>query len=146
MEISSLFPRVYFGDRVQAESPSNIKIGDGSCIGEEAWLSTNLADSSILIGIRVLIGRRSLISAGKQLEIGSFCVLAPNVYVSDTDHGYKDITKPIMEQDIVIGDSVTVEENCWLGINSVVMSSVGRGSMVGANSVVTRPVPPFSMV
>jgi acetyltransferase-like isoleucine patch superfamily enzyme len=37
---------------------------------------------------------------------------------------------------------VTVGANCWLGNSAVVMADVGDGSVVGAGSVVVKPVPP----
>jgi acetyltransferase-like isoleucine patch superfamily enzyme len=42
---------------------------------------------------------------------------------------------------------VVIEDDCWLGINVCVLSGVtiGRHSVIGANSVVTRDVPPFAV-
>jgi len=118
----------------------NVQIGQGSIIGEEAWLAGNLT-----IGEWVLIGRRALISGSvNQVEIASYCLLAPNVLVSDLNHGYKNILIPIVLQGPTTSN-VLIEENCWLGIGSVVMASVGRGSVIGANAVVTNDVPPWSV-
>ena len=75
----------------------------------------------------------------------SFCVLSPNVYISDANHKHTDIMLPILDQGVSTRDEVIIEENCWIGINSVVMSSIGRGSTIGANSVVIDVVPPFSL-
>ena len=143
MNLQTTFPKVFFGNRIQAGDACSIQIGDGSCVGSDVWFSTCFADASIVIGKSVLVGRRSVISASRRLEIGCFCVFAPNVYVSDTNHEYRDVSKPIFSQGITIRDNVIIEDNCWIGINSVVMSSVGRGSVIGANSVVIDPIPPF---
>ena len=145
MSLEAVFPKVTFGKFVQIDEPSKIRIGIRSYIGESCWISTCFPNTVIVIGENALIGRRSVISASKRLEIGSFCVLSPNVYVSDTNHNYKNILVPILGQGVSVREEVVVEENCWLGINTVIMSSVGRGSVIGANSVVVEEVPPFSM-
>jgi acetyltransferase-like isoleucine patch superfamily enzyme len=68
------------------------------------------------------------------------------VYITDQNHGYEDITIPISKQSqperaVVIGDG------SWLGHGSVVLPGVtiGRHVVIGANSVVTKDVPDFSV-
>jgi serine acetyltransferase len=89
-----------------------------------------------------------MLSTGGHLEIGDFCVMAPRVYISDADHMFGDINQPIFQQGATLNRKVTVEENCWLGINTVISGNltVGRGSVVAANSVVIDDVPPFCVV
>ncbi|MFV0350133.1 MAG: acyltransferase [Halodesulfovibrio sp.] len=144
-----VYPGVSFGNDVQIIGMSNIVIGHGSCIGDNAWLNVCHRDQGkrMKIGSCVLIGRGSMISAGGFLEIGDYCLFAPRVFVADADHVYSNIMRPYMDQGATAG-KVVVEENCWLGINAVVSGNVvvGRGSVVGANSVVTRDVPPFAVV
>lgn len=144
------FPEVSFGDHVQVLGMENVTIGEGSCIGGSSWLNVCTRDERIRlrIGNCVLVGRQAVISTGGTLEIGDYCVLAPRVYISDADHIYSDIMQPILQQGATINRSVIIEENCWLGINTVISGNltVGRGSVVGANAVVTRDVPPFSVV
>lgn len=144
------FPDVSFGDHVQVLGIKNITIGEGSCIGGSSWLNICIRDENIRmrIGSSVLVGRQGMISTGGHLEIGDYCVFAPRVYISDADHIFTDIMQPILQQGATINRSVIVEENCWLGINTVISGNltVGRGSVVGANAVVTRDVPPFSVV
>jgi acyl-[acyl carrier protein]--UDP-N-acetylglucosamine O-acyltransferase len=74
--------------------------------------------------------------------------IAPRVYVSDVDHIFADPTHPIIEQGATLNRTLTIEENCWLGVNVVVSGNikVGRGSVIAANSVVLKDVPPFSVV
>ncbi|MHB8120730.1 MAG: methyltransferase domain-containing protein [Desulfuromonadaceae bacterium] len=149
-DLEGSFPGVSFGDHVQVLGITNIAIGEGSCIGSSSWLNVCTRDERIRlrIGNCVLVGRQAVISTGGILEIGDFCVFAPRVYISDADHIYSDIMQPILQQGATINRSVIVEENCWLGINTVISGNltVGRGSVVGANAVVTHDVPPFSVV
>ena len=127
-----------------------IAIGSGSCIGSGVWLNVCGSGNNIRIRIGkcVLIGRQSVISTGGYLEIGDYCLFAPRVYVSDVDHLFVDIAKPVIEQGVTLNRNLTIEENCWLGINVVVSGNitVGRGSVVAANSVVLQDIPPFSVV
>lgn len=144
------FPEVTFGPGVQVLGVKNVIIGRGSCIGADAWLNVCVRDHRIRIALGpcVLIGRRGVINTGGHLEIGAYTALGPNVYVGDADHVYTKINVPLLAAGATTGRSLTVEENCWLAMNCVVSGrlTIGRGSVVGANSVVTRDVPPFSVV
>jgi len=149
--LQQCFPGVSFGAGVQAIRAGSITIGAGTCIGDNAWL--NACEStphapSITIGKKVLVGRRSMISSASPVSIGDYCVLAPDVYVSNADHGYQDIGTPILQQPVPKVGPLVIEENCWLGIHVVVTGNltIGRGSVVAANSVVLEDVPPFSVV
>jgi acetyltransferase-like isoleucine patch superfamily enzyme len=68
------------------------------------------------------------------------------VYITDQNHGYEDTSVPISQQSqperaVVIGDG------SWLGHGSVVLPGVtiGRHVVIGANSVVTKDIPDFSV-
>jgi acetyltransferase-like isoleucine patch superfamily enzyme len=96
----------------------------------------------------VLIGRRSHLSSGTHLEIGAFTLLGPNVYVASIEHQYEgNNLRPMLQTGMRDLGRLVVEENCWLGMNSVVSGgfTVGRGSVVGANAVLRESVPPFSI-
>jgi acetyltransferase-like isoleucine patch superfamily enzyme len=144
------FPKAHFGRNAQLIGMRNIEIGEGSCVSDDVWLNVVTRDTAtrLLIGRSVHIGRRSTISAAGRLEIGDYCLLAPNVYVSDTNHRYQEIGVPILCQGAFEDRSLTIEENCWLGINCAIVGAliIGRGSVVAANSVVYHDVPPFSVV
>ncbi|MDD4894989.1 MAG: acyltransferase [Candidatus Omnitrophica bacterium] len=140
---------VSIGKDVQIVGKKYIAIGRGSCIGNGSWLNVCVSGSNIRmkIGKCVLVGRQSVISTGGYLEIGDYCLFAPRVYVSDTDHVFTDPAKPVIEQGATLNRTLIIEENCWLGINAVVSGNitVGRGSIIAANSVVLKDVPPFSV-
>ncbi len=148
--LNDLFPNVTFGNTVQILGVKNVEIGEGSCIGDDAWLNICIRDDKIRmkIGKCVLIGRQSMISTGGYLEIGDYCLFAPRVYVSDAEHVFDDINQPIFQQGATFGRSVIVEENCWFGINTVVTGNltVGRGSIIAANAVVKQDILPFCIM
>lgn len=144
------FPDVTFGNGVQLIGIANTTIGYGSCIGDDSWLNVCVRDDQprLIIGDSVLIGRGSMLSSGGRLEIASFNLFAPRVYVSNVDHTSQDPYLPYLEQPVTTDRSLTVEENCWLGINAVITGAltVGRGSIIAAGAVVRHDVPPMSVV
>jgi acetyltransferase-like isoleucine patch superfamily enzyme len=69
----------------------------------------------------------------------------------DHNHEFSNTELPIYEQGVTEGGRITVERGCWLGHGAVIVCSrgeliVGRNSVVGANAVVTRSFPAFSVI
>lgn len=150
VDLKRLYPGVTFGDGVQCVGTGSLRIGAGSAVGDGSWLNVCIRDNQphMVIGESVLIGRRAVLSSGTHLEIGSYTIFGPNVYVSSAEHEYVgNHLKPILDCGVRDLGRLTVEENCWLGMNAVVDGNltVGRGSVVGANSVLRRSIPPFSI-
>jgi hypothetical protein len=91
------------------------------------------------------------------VTIGSGCACGANLYISSSWHHFEDIPEyPIRWQDaraslMVDGEArsraVVIGDDCWIGINVVIGPgvNVGRGCVIGANSVVTRDLPPYSV-
>lgn len=103
---------------------------------------------SILIGDNVYIGRYSYLVACDEIRIDSGCVLSEHVYISDLNHGYDPHGGLIMKQAIECKGPVRIGSNCFLGYRTTVTPGVtlGEWCVVGANSVVTRSFPAYSMI
>ncbi len=99
----------------------------------------------------VSIGRHSLIGIGNVLigpvSIGDHVIIAQHVTISGLNHDYQDIHTPISQQSVKTAP-IRIDDDCWLGANVVVTAGVtiGKHVVVAAGSVVTRDVPPFSVV
>ncbi|MGH9738299.1 MAG: acyltransferase [Candidatus Acidiferrales bacterium] len=92
-----------------------------------------------------------MISAKNLITFEEDVLLAPSVLVMDHSHEFTDIGRPIHEQGATEGGSITVGKNCWLGFSCAVVCTsgeltIGRNSVIGASAVVTRSVPPYSVV
>jgi acetyltransferase-like isoleucine patch superfamily enzyme len=125
-------------------------IGKGVIIQKDCWL--NIAHQRaetgpmIVIGEGSNIGRRCTISAANSIVIGHSVLIAPNVFIADTHHEYRDISIPIMHQGITTNeDQVAIGDETWIGINAVIMGNVriGKHCVIGANSVVNRAIPDY---
>jgi acetyltransferase-like isoleucine patch superfamily enzyme len=124
------------------------------------WLSCDIeveTASSVHIGVGSTVQRRCTINGS--VRIGRGCILAPNVFISSGTHNFKAYPYlPIREQERradleadTAGSKdrpVWVQDDCWLGVNAVICPgvTVGKGSIVGANAVITRDVSPYSIV
>jgi acetyltransferase-like isoleucine patch superfamily enzyme len=134
----------------------NIKtlyIGNGVYIGSGAWIETvkKYADhefnSELRIGDSTCIGHRCHVIACGKMIIGKNITIADNVYISDNIHGFDDMSCGVMPQPLKVPGPVVIEDEVWLGERVCVMPNVtiGKHSVIGANSVVTKDIPPYSI-
>ncbi len=100
----------------------------------------------VTIGDGVLIGRGSGVVGHQSITIGDGVFTGHNVYVTDANHGYEDVTLTIGEQ-FAPPKPVVVGAGSWLGHGSIVLPgvTVGEHVAVGAGSVVTGDLPSFSV-
>lgn len=107
----------------------------------------------IKIGNRVTIRPGTFIHAESEsidisVEIQDYVLIGCGVHIYVENHRYNDISTFIYHQGHEIAKKVTLEMGCWLGAGSIILPgvTVGKNSVVAAGSVVTKDVPPFSVV
>lgn len=139
------------GTVICGDENASIDIGPYAWIGNDCELSTI---GSIKIGAHTSLQHRTQLHG--EVAVGAGCIGAAGLYISSGWHEFRrQPSVPIRLQDrakarLPVAQRsrpVVVEEDCWLGINVAVMPGVtiGRGCIVGANSVVTRDLPPYSI-
>ncbi|MFZ9630238.1 MAG: acyltransferase [Ilumatobacteraceae bacterium] len=130
-----------------------IHIGSNTMIGPGVTLSAGmmpgqqcLTDPVVRIGDRCLIGRGSGIVGHFAIDIGDDVWTGHHVYITDQNHGYEDVTRPISAQSQP-ERAVTIGAGSWIGHGAVVLpgATIGRHVVIGANSVVTGDVPDYSV-
>lgn len=136
---------------MQMNNPRAVAIGDGVVILEDFVLADLRPDRGpwpkIVIGDACTILYRFQCNAAESVVIGRNVLIAGNVFISDSDHVLEPGV-PITRSNKYRTRPVRIEDNCWLGQNAVILKGVivGHDSIVGANTVVTRDVPPLSVV
>lgn len=119
----------YIGRYVELGPTHVIKIGD----------YTSLQDRCIFVG---------------DVVIGRYCLFSLNVLITSGKHHFDQYPHLLIrDQDQMTfakgqeGKSVTIHDDCWIGVNTVITQGVtiGKGSIIGANSVVTNDIPPYSV-
>ena len=99
----------------------------------------------MMIGDHTRIGLHNTIIG--PVIIGSHVNLAQGITVTALNHIFEDSEKRIDEQGVSTS-AVTIEDDIWIGANAVVLPGVtiGQHSVVAAGAVVTKDVPPHSLV
>ncbi|KAK9445649.1 nodulation protein L [Metarhizium brunneum] len=102
---------------------------------------------NISIGHHVVIGRNCTINDVCEVKIGDNCVIGPNVSIFTASLPI-DPKKRLGGQGPQFGRGITIEQDCWIGGGAIILPgrTIGKGSTVGAGSIVTKDVPPFTVV
>jgi acetyltransferase-like isoleucine patch superfamily enzyme len=134
--------------------PERIRVGRDVTVHPGAFFSVlgehegKRYDASLTIGDRVRIGFGLVVGCAGSVEIGDDVLIADRVFIGDTYHEYRDVTRPVAHQGPVDPDPVSIGAGAFLGIGCAVLRGVtiGQGAYVGANAVVTRDVPAHTVV
>ena len=150
--------RYRFGKKIDYQMPlsiheevnlQNVKFGKHCQVAHHA----EIANSSI--GDRTSIGRYTKIQAA---TLGKFCSISWNVTIGATSHPLDRLSTHafsyrkqfgIVDNDIEIKkEKVIIGNDVWIGCDVVIMPgvNVGDGSVIGAGSIVTKDVPPYSII
>jgi len=102
----------------------------------------------IVVGSRVSLNSNVQLGAADfgEIIIGDDVAIGPNVVIRASNHEYHDKNMPINKQGH-IGGRITIEDDVWIGSNSVVLPNVviHKGAVIGAGAVVNRDVPSFAL-
>ncbi|HYJ64847.1 MAG TPA: acyltransferase [Parafilimonas sp.] len=118
-------------------------VGEKSIVEDFTCINNGMGD--IIIGKNCMVGIGSVLTG--PVTLGNNVILAQHVGISGLNHGYTDIHIPIRDQKCIVAE-VVIEDDSWIGTNSVITSGVtiGKHSIVAGGSVVTKNVPPYTIV
>jgi acetyltransferase-like isoleucine patch superfamily enzyme len=134
------------GNVLESLLDGRLEIGDGTLFEPNVWI-TMPPPARVRIGAGTFLNQGVMVAAAGLVEIGSHCMLANGCFVSDASHRFDDLEQPITWQGFTSKGPTRIGDNVWCGANVVVTSGVtiGERCVVGANSVVTRDLPAFSI-
>lgn len=131
-----------------------LSIGSGVLVSPHVTICAGMVpgqqmvtDVVIRIGDRSLIGRGTAIVGHYSIDIGADVFMGMNIYITDQNHGYTDLTQPIGTQD-PHEEPVAIGDGSWIGSGAVILpgAQIGRHVVVAANSVVRGTIPDHSVV
>ena len=126
--------------------PENIFIQNEVILKKGANICACNKEAKISIGERTTVGFYTFIYASENIEIGKDCLIAPFVYIVDSDHSIEPDqninVQPNITSTIKIGDDV------WIATGAKILKgvSIGKGAIIAAGAVVKNNVPPYSIV
>ena len=140
-QMRGLAPSVQFDGRVTVIGTRNVRIGENSRIGDLAEFTTH--DGGVIrIGREIRLNRGVTLSAYREISIDDFTMIGEFVSIRDANHGIargRQVRYQSHEaKPIRIGSDV------WIGRGACILPGVtiGDGAVIGANSIVTKDVPP----
>ncbi len=131
--------------------PNGIDIGDETIVMHGAVLHVynfrNMPHSGIKIGKNSLVGEYSVIRGQGGVTIGDRVYTSPFTQIIAVNHIFADPQRPFTEQGIT-AEGIVIEDDVWLGAGAVITDGVrvGKGAVVAAGAVVTKDVPPHTVV
>jgi len=147
---------IHYTCRLPRSAAPRIRIGRSVVIGKDAWINVSVppgmsGEPVIVIEANCRILSRCQISAKNSIHLERGVVLSSSVLLHDHNHAYDDVELPINEQGINEGGRITIGEGCLIGYGAAIICPsgelrLGRNCIVGANSVVTRSFPPYSII
>ena len=143
---------VYLDEGVYLHAtPKGIDIGPRSIVMHGAVLHVyNFRDmprSGIKIGSDSLIGEYSVIRGQGGVQIGDRVYTSPFTQIIAVNHVFDDPNQPFVDQGIT-AEGIVIEDDVWLGAGAIITDGVrvGKGAVVAAGAVVTKDVPPHTVV
>ncbi|MCW2997811.1 MAG: acyltransferase [Solirubrobacterales bacterium] len=134
------------GNVLEALLGGRLEIGPQVLLEPGVWL-TCPGTARITIGGGTFLNLNVQVAAVELVEIGEHCMFANGCFITDGNHCFDDPEVPVPWQGFTTKGPTRVGDNVWCGANVVITSGVtiGERCVIGANSVVTTDIPPFSI-
>lgn len=149
----SIHPTTVLEYPLEVSNPRRIQVGSGTRIswGCKLLARTECRDRKmypeILIGDDCYLGNYVHLAATQRIAIGRGVLLADGIHLSDTLHDYTNGGCPIMQNERTHSGELHIGDDSWIGENVTIAGDIriGRHCVVGANAVVDRNLPDFSV-
>lgn len=149
--------KVYFGKNARIYGKIKIVFDDYESQGKlvikdnfitEGDVTISPRGGTIKINNNVFLGKNVFVQSFKDTDItiGNNVLIATNSCIISSNHIYQSIELPISEQGEV-GKGIEIEDDVWIGANVTILDGIkiGKGTVIGAGSIVTKSIPPYSI-
>jgi acetyltransferase-like isoleucine patch superfamily enzyme len=139
--------RGYKNNKIYSEHQDNkICLENGVALERNVDIGALDETTFIHIGENTFIGPSTCIAGPGNIKIGKNCLIGAQSGIFANNHNFADLELPIREQGVT-RQGIVIEDDCWLGSGTKVLDGVtiGKGSVIGAGSVVTKDIPSLSI-
>lgn len=136
---------VYVGPGTSFHIPATGRLVVGRDVELRRGFTLEIEEAGeVTIGAGCVFTYGVVIQCTTSIRIGERCMFGQDTMLVDGQHRFRDVSRPMLEQGydwrpLTIGDDAVITTKC------TIMADVGERAFVGANSVVTRPIPPFTV-
>lgn len=137
---------VFFDKNIEImRYPENIFIGNNVVIKEGAKICTCNENAKIHIGDNTTIGYHTFIFASDSITIGNDCLVAPFVYIVDSDHSIE--KNALINEQPNINRPINIKADVWLATGAKILKGVTieQGGVVAAGAVLSSNVAPYQI-
>jgi acetyltransferase-like isoleucine patch superfamily enzyme len=134
------------GNVLEALREGRLELGEHSLLEPNVWLTTGDA-GRIVIGADTFLNIGVMVASMELVEIGDHCMFANGCFITDANHRFDDLERPVTWQGFSTKGPTRIGDNVWCGANVVITSgvTVGERCVIGANSVVLEDLPAYSI-
>jgi acetyltransferase-like isoleucine patch superfamily enzyme len=134
------------GDVLEMLADGRLELGAEVLLEPGVWL-TAPRPGRIRIGAGTFLNQNVTVAALDLVTIGEHCMFANGCMITDANHRFDDPQRPVPWQGFTSKGPTRIGDNVWCGVHVVVTSGVtiGERCVIGANSVVTDDIPPYSL-
>lgn len=134
--------RIKLGSEIRMEKDSSLGLSVPTELEGEPII---IIEDNVVLHWRTQIGAKNLIHIERDV------LIAQDVLIVDQNHYYEDITKPICDQGFTEGGTIRIGQGTFIAHGAAVICSqgdlvIGRNCVIAAYAVVTRSIPPYSVV
>jgi acetyltransferase-like isoleucine patch superfamily enzyme len=134
------------GNILEALYDDRLQIGEHVLFEPHVWL-TCAGPARLSIGAGSFLNIGVMVAASNEVTIGEHCMFGNGTLITDANHRFDDPNTPVPYQGFISKGPTRIGDNVWCGANVVITSgvSIGERCVIGANSVVTEDVEPFTV-
>lgn len=134
------------GQACKIVRPWCIQTGERTQLEHQVFIKITSDEANVKLGNEVFIGFGAELDISNSLTLGNHVLIAPGCFI--TDHHHKRGAHDRIAAQGCESTPVVIEDDVWLGANSIVLSGVriGKGAIVGAGAVVTHDVESMTIV
>ncbi|MBR5372515.1 MAG: acyltransferase [Oscillospiraceae bacterium] len=139
--------RSYIGKPLYIEGRQRIAVGSRTRIFPGMRVEA-IGKGRVIIGSNTVIEQRAhIISMDDDLVIGNDVTIGPNVFITNVNHKYEDVSKSVMDQGHVIRKT-KIGDGCFIGYGAAIQAGtvLGKHCIVGSNSVVKGVFPDYCVI
>jgi acetyltransferase-like isoleucine patch superfamily enzyme len=136
---------VYLGPRFSLFIPENGSFIVGDAVEFRRDFRAEVSGNGrVSIGARSVFTYSVVMQCSTTMTIGERCMFGQSTILLDGHHRFRDLSRPMLEQGYDFA-ALRIEDDAVITTKCTIMADVGRRAFVGANSVVTKPIPPYTV-